>query len=143
MYNGTGIPALTERMRTAKVKDVSDSVIYKLNLNYKDPFLRETDKQRNHNAENSSNNAIKQTQSEKVKAVKIQSVAIIPKPALDLKYLGLVKNSTTGTATALVAINGQSKLIKVNDILEGITFKSFNKDSLVAKNGKEIIVVRK
>jgi len=143
MYTGGDAPAMTEKTSTLKLKDLTDSVSYKLNLNYKDPFLRETEKQKNYHAENSPNNAVKQQQHERTKAVKIPSVTIAPKPPLDLKYFGLVKNSTTGTATALVTLNGQSKLIKVNDILEGITFKSFNKDSLVAKSGKETIVVRK
>lgn len=141
MYNETNAPLLSEKAEKVKLKDRVDSVCYKLNLDYKDPFLRESEKQKKYQVEGASN-AVKQKVPE-IKVVKTPTVAIIVKPTLDLKYFGLVKNTTGGTATALVTLNGQSKLIKVNDILDGLTFKSFNKDSLVAKNGKDIIVVRK
>lgn len=142
-FFGSDVLPNDERTEILKIKELRDSIVYKLSLDYKDPFLREGEKQRNYYAVNSSDQSIKRKETEKLKAVKMQTVAIAPKTPLDLRYYGLVKNSTTGTSTALVALNGQSKLIKVNDILEGITFKSFNKDSLVAKNGKETIVVRR
>ena len=66
-----------------------------------------------------------------------------PKQLPDVKYLGLIKNNTSGLSTALVSVNGQSKLIKQNQTIDGIIFKTFNQDSLVAKWGRERIVVRK
>jgi hypothetical protein len=141
MYNGSDPAIVNENVAAITLKEMTDSVCYKLSLDYTDPFLKHSEKQKSYYSSNS--NVTAQKRIEKVKVVKTATVAIPPKPRPDIKYLGLVKNSTSGTATALVSLNGQSKLIKANDILEGITFKSFSKDSLIAKSGKETIVVRK
>ncbi|WP_317897772.1 hypothetical protein [Aurantibacillus circumpalustris] len=120
-----------------KVLGLKDSIAYKLSMDYKDPFLKESKREYVHNYSNSGN------QPKKPAPVKTPSIAPAPKVLPDVKYLGLIKNNTSGMATALVSVNGQSKLIKQNESIDGIIFKTFNQDSLVAKWGRERIVVRK
>ena len=113
-----------------------DTVKYSLNLNYEDPFLKDLKNTRRRNS-NRANSLEKSPLT--FRAPKIPTVKSRP----DLKYHGLIKNNTTGISAALISLNGQSHLIKVNEKLEGLQFKSYNRDSLVARWGKESIVVHK
>jgi hypothetical protein len=134
-YTETEVPQIKELPLARSERLDNDTVKYNLSLDYKDPFLKD----------------VKQTHenSNTVKAVAVKTVAIVktptvaPKALPDIKYLGLVKNNSNGVATAIISLNGQSKFIKANDVIDGITFKSFDKESLVAMVGKEKIVVRK
>lgn len=125
---------------TVKMDLVKDSLAYALKLDYKDPFLKESKREYVPNTRDLSGNSGEQTK--KIAPAK-PIVTVPPKQLPEVKYLGLIKNTNTGLSTALVSVNGQSKLIKQNESVEGIVFKSFNKDSLVAKWGKERIVARK
>jgi hypothetical protein len=126
------------KLQATKVESIRDSIVYTLSLDYKDPFLKENGRSiQNTYAENNSKPA------ELKKVAPPPPPVIPPKQLPDLKYLGLIKNTNTGMTTALVSVNGQSRMIKANESMDGIVFKSFNKDSLVAKWGKERIVARK
>lgn len=138
-YNIADAPAGIPKLQAIKLADLKDSVTYTLQLDYKDPFLKDAGKiSGNANAGNNINSVAPQKQ---VAAVKMPASA--PKMLPDIKYMGLIKNNSSGIATALISVNGQSRLIKQNETHDGILFKNFNKDSLVAKWGKEKIVVRK
>ncbi|HEY1054297.1 MAG TPA: hypothetical protein VGE24_04155 [Emticicia sp.] len=77
------------------------------------------------------------------KVVVVKTPTVVPKQMPDIKYLGLIKNSNSGASTAIITLNGQSRLIKANDVIDGIAFKSLDKDELVAVWGKEKMVIRK
>jgi hypothetical protein len=136
-YNEYDGPPPNEKITAIKLDDIRDSVTYKLNLDYKDPFLRENEKYRNTAA---SSVPVKMLVP-KIAIAKTPTVA--PKQLPDIKYLGLIKNSNSGAATAIISLNGQSKLIKANDVIDGIVFRSFDKNELVAVWGKEKMVIRK
>jgi len=121
--------------------EAKDSIVYKLSLDYKDPFLKHTKKEHASGPQN-YNTPVQQADLKKTLPAKKQE-PVVPKQLPEIKYLGLIKNNASGFTTALVSVNGQSRLIKQNESMEGIVFKSFNKDSLVAKYGKDRIVVRK
>jgi hypothetical protein len=140
-YTDSDMPLAESKSQTIKLDGLKDSVTYKLSMEYKDPFLKET--KREFNPESKSNNLYDPDQQTKKASPAKPPVTVPPKQAPDVKYLGLIRNNTSGLSTALVSVNGQSKLIKQNEAIEGIVFKSFNKDSLVARWGKERIVVRK
>jgi hypothetical protein len=135
-YNDTDIPETGNQLKFEKQSiQAGDSTLYKLSLNYKDPFLKNSPVEPRRDFGPVITTA---------KPSKPTVLAVVPpKQIPDIKYVGLIKNSNSGTSTALVSINGESKLIKPNDNYNGIVFKAFNKDSLVAKWGKEKIVVRR
>ncbi len=135
------VPLSSSGAVSVKIADLKDSISYTLKLDYKDPFLKESKKE--HLSEQSHYNGINtDRQPKKPMQVKTPVIPVV-KQLPEIKYLGLIKNSSSGLATALISVNGQSRLIKQNDAVDGIVFKSFNRDSLVAKYGKERIVARK
>jgi hypothetical protein len=136
-FTESNVPLSPVQTKAIKVLELKDSVTYKLSMDYKDPFLKDSKREYVRNYSNVGQ------QPKKVVQVKTPTVVIPPKQLPDVKYLGLIKNNSSGLTTALVSVNGQSKLIKQNEVIDGITFKTFNQDSLVAKWGRERIVVRK
>jgi hypothetical protein len=140
-FNSTDEELVEEQLPAFKTQELKDSIDYVLKLNYPDPFLRDVATYRGNNAPNAYSTS-NTTPSVKPVAPKTPTNSII-KQVPEIKFLGLVKNTTSGITTALVSINGQTKLIKQNDVQEGITFKSVNRDSIVAKWGKERIVVKR
>ncbi len=138
-YTETNDIDLATKTETIKLDVVKDSVSYKLNLNYPDPFLREGEGSKK-KSENSLTNV--QPKEKKIVVVKTPTIEAI-KQMPDIKYLGLIKNNSSGAATALVTVNGQSRLIKINDVIDGIVFKNFDQDNLSAVWGKEKITIRK
>lgn len=123
-----------------KLEVSKDSIMYELKLNYEDPFLKAEPKETRKPGKGANfkvNNPV-------TKLVAPKRVTVVPQiQRPDIKYLGLVKNSTNGIATAIVSINGQSKLIKPNETVDGILFKNFDNSELNAVWGKEKIVVAK
>jgi hypothetical protein len=136
-YADSDLPVVAPGERSLKLEGLKDSIAYKLNLKYKDPFLKETVKDHR-----SYSPSLAGDQSQK-KSVPVRTPTPVIKQLPEVRYLGLIKNNSSGITTALVSVNGQSKLIRQNETFDGIIFKSFNKDSLVARWGKERIVVRK
>lgn len=138
-YTGDGDPVIPASTKTMHVAELKDSVIYTLALDYKDPFLKA----------GNTEPFYAEVQRPVMPAVKREAPvarvtpSITPKQLPDIKYLGLIRNTTSGVSTALITLNGRSLLIRQNETLEGIVFKSFNHDSLVAKWGRERIVARK
>ncbi len=114
-----------------------DSVVYKLALNYADPFLKEEQHYKANNNSNTNNNPKPQI------IPQIQKLVINPPKTIDLKYLGLVENKTSGAATGLVSINGKSYLVKKGDVVEGVVIKTISSEKLEAKIGKETVSVEK
>jgi hypothetical protein len=120
-------------------KNISqDTTTYKLQLNYEDPFLK---KEKQLAATNlvKPNNEPKKVVDKKI----VKQPEEPKKPLPQIKYLGLVKNNSSGAITALVSINGQSHIIKANDNIEGIIFKNISSDNIIAQIGKEAITINK
>lgn len=137
-YNEGDIEIEDSKMQVIKLDELKDSVDYKLSLNYKDPFLREAEKRKEHVVSNSkTSNPV-----QKEKVVKTPTVSV-PKVQSEIKYFGLVKNNTTGISTALISINGQTHLVKKGDIIEGITIKKISNENVELKEGKNTIVIIK
>jgi hypothetical protein len=136
-YTDSDVTMEAQNIQALKISTLEDSAMYVLSLDYKDPFLKGGE----HTVKNYAGNG-PPAEPLKKQAAPVKA-APVPKPLPDVKYFGLIKNSNSGSITALVSVNGQSKLIKPNETMDGITFKSFNNDSLVARWGKEKIVVRK
>ncbi|MDX2173686.1 MAG: hypothetical protein SFY56_11245 [Bacteroidota bacterium] len=143
-YNEVDEPVTTEKIGDFKIEELKDSVHYQLVLNYKDPFLKDVEKPKNNSNTNSNNNSASNNQNiAKVKiAVKTPTVAVI-KPATDIKYLGLVKNNTTGQTTALVSINGKSHLVKKGDVVDGISVKNISNELIELMEGKNVLNISK
>lgn len=127
-----------------KADEKTDSV--KLILNYTDPFLKHGNfinerKSNSTGAFKNPNTSVK-TGPNYNKVTKTVSTPTI-QPAVDIKYLGLVKNNTTGIQTALISVNGKSTFVKLNDVIEGYTVSEISSESILAKKGKEKIYFRK
>jgi hypothetical protein len=136
------LPEISNNSSVIKLGELKDSVAYKLSLNYKDPFLREGEKSRVYSSNGSGNNNNNSNATPKTIPVKLPTVAVV-KPLTDIKYLGLVKNNTTGNSTALVSINGKSYLVKKGDTVEGITIKNISNESVELKEGKKSLLIKK
>jgi hypothetical protein len=121
----------------AKLKK-EDSVVYKLALNYPDPFLKKEAQYKSNTSSNAGSSAPK---SRPVSVV--PKTVVTPPKTIDIKYLGLVENKTSGAATGLISINGKSYLVKKGEVVDGVLIKSISSEKLEAKIGKEVISVQK
>lgn len=119
-------------------KKADDSVDYVLALNYADPFLKEEPKPRNNNV----NKAPNKPNSPAITPVIQKTITEAPK-TLDIKYMGLVENKTSGVATGLVSINGKTFLVKKGETVEGVLIRSLSVEKLEVKVGKENISITK
>lgn len=137
-YTEGDVEIASSNSEVVKLDELKDSIDYKLSLNYKDPFLREGEKRKEKVAYNPGTNSNVQ----KEKVVKTPTVAI-PKTPNDIKYLGLVKNNSTGISTALISINGQTHLVKKGDVINGITIKTISNEAVELKEGKNTQVINK
>ena len=135
------LPEISNSSNVIKLDELKDTVAYKLSLNYKDPFLREGEKSRGHASNNLAIN--NRDAAPKNIPIKTPSVAANVKPVTEIKYLGLVKNNSTGISTALVSINGKSHLVKKGDVVDGISIKNISNESMEVKEAKKIIIVSK
>ncbi len=115
-----------------KKKDVTK---YKLALNYPDPFLKQEIHIR-------SNNQVNNNLKSQINPITQKTTATLPK-TIDIRYMGVVENKTSGAATGLISISGKSYLVKKGELVEGILIKSITSDKLEAKIGKEIISISK
>ena len=115
---------------------------HKFDLSYLDPFLKTDVKQKYHGSQgDTKNDYVKQHYKEQFP---VSSVALrTENKRPEIKYLGLIKNSSTGIAHAIISLNGQSIIVKKGQVSDGITFKQFTRDSMVAKWGKELVVIKK
>lgn len=119
-------------------KKTNDSVDYVLALNYADPFLKEEPKPRNNNA----NKAPNKSNTTAITPV-VQKVTNEAPKSLDIKYMGLVENKTSGVATGLISINGKTFLVKKGETIEGVLIKSLSSAKLEVKVGKENLSITK
>jgi hypothetical protein len=138
-YNDADLPEIVTHELAIKSENLSDSNKYQLKLDYEDPFLKKEVKQKS-SVKNNDPKINNNTAEPKVSIVKTPTISPL---APVVKYLGLVKNSTSGVATAIISINGQSKIVKVNETVEGIVIKGFDSNELLAIWGKEKMIVKK
>ncbi|MFN7911227.1 MAG: hypothetical protein ACK5QC_05345 [Bacteroidota bacterium] len=121
--------------------NVNDTMVYQLQLNYEDPFLK-NEKQLVTKTAIKKNNQTKEVP-KSMQNKQIKPSEEIKKPLPQIKYLGLVKNNSSGIITALVGINGQSHIVKVNETIDGIFFKSISINNITVQIGKEQISINK
>src|SRR6218665_314009 len=97
-YMSLGEPAPEDSLLPTAPPPVSqarDSQQYVLSLNYKDPFLKQEPVFHS-----------KITAEKKPSASAKKQTAEVPRPApIDIRYLGLVKNTSSGTITAIILLN--------------------------------------
>lgn len=139
IYNEGNEVQISQKINLEKEELNKDSTTYKLLLNYSDPFLKQNEFL---NRKNNRNSPVQFIKSE-VKVFKADKKKEMQKLMPEIKYLGLVKNSSTGYLTAIVSINGNSKLIKQNEVIDGIEFNSISSNNLVIHWNKEKIIINK
>ena len=110
----------------------TDSLAYELSLNYQDPFLKYVVHRNRNRPQN-----LRQEHSGKRKSGDKPPAIAQPQ----IKFLGIIKNNSKGNTTALITLNGQSRLIRKNDEINGVKFNTITTTSLIAQIGKEKIVV--
>jgi hypothetical protein len=114
-----------------------DSVVYVLDLNYDDPFLKEEPKKTlNRNAPGRSPSPLVKQESKKIAPKEIEK-------KVEIKYFGIISNKSTGSTTALVSFNGTSYIMKKGDVIEGARLELIDPDILTFKMGKEKILINK
>jgi ribosomal protein L36 len=139
-YNGNNQIEFIEKSNPLTIKSISDSIEYKLNLNYEDPFLKfYANSLSITDVRNSTN--VKMNVKTPANSNNLNKDITLNKPLNDIRYIGLVKNSNSGVATGLITFNGQSKLVRVNDKIEDLVFKSFDKKCLVIKRGRDLVII--
>jgi len=119
----------------------TDSV--NLILNYNDPFLKNGNfSSQKHNSRSYNNKTIdSKTKHQNASVIKTPTLSV--QPPVDIKYIGLVKNNTSGSQTALLSINGKSVFVKVNDNVEGFLIQQITNESILVTKGKEKLVIKK
>lgn len=115
-----------------------DSIV--LSLNYSDPFLKGGSfaKEHKQNSSFTKDNIITPAVKQAVK-----TPSVVSSTALDIKYIGLVKNYDKGTQTAMISINGKSYFANQKDVVEGFTVIEISKDFVKFKKGKVVKVIAK
>lgn len=125
-----------------KISDVEKSETETLSLNYADPFLKNgnfsSSKINSSNTTASYTSVKSKEDNQKVKMTSTQST-----PTLDIKYVGLIKNSEKGKMTAMLTINGKSFFAKTNDVIEGYSVKQITESSIILSKGKEKLTIEK
>lgn len=137
LYNDGGEAQVENSEGIVKFEGAKDSIDYKLTLSYSDPFLKKEAKSSLINKSKAIET--KQPTTKKAQVKKEEPEKLLP----EIKYLGLVKNSTSGSVTAIVSINGSSRLIKQDETVNGLCFKSFTNENLTVLWNKEKIIIPK
>jgi hypothetical protein len=141
MYTDQGEIEASVGEEKALELDAKDSINYTLSLAYEDPFLKKDGfgRGQEHKAPTSppKGSSIKG----EFKIAKPRKDSIINMP--NVKYLGIVRNNTSGSVTAIISINGSSKLIKQDETIEGLCFKNFTPENLTVLWKKEKIIISK
>ncbi len=115
-----------------------DSLV--LNLNYHDPFLK------NGNFSSTRSQSSYKTNDNNVKNPNSNHANLkttIVSSTVDIKYLGLIKNSNKGISTAMLNINGKSIFARQNDMVEGFIIKQITSESITLLKGKDKFVIKK
>ncbi len=141
---GDEVEIATIKNEQMPLSEVTDTIAYRLQLNYTDPFLKDFAKHHEPrtNSGNNGTNLNTTKTNNTVNVAKTQTVAAV-KPAADIKYLGLVKNNATGISTALISINGKTFVIKKGDVVESLVIKDVFNDYVEIKEGKTISKISK
>ena len=121
-----------------KIDEVKKDDTIVLSLNYSDPFLKGGNFSKEHKQNTSS---AKNTTSAPTVKQAIKTPSVVSSPALDIKYVGLLKNNDKGTQTAMISINGKSYFGNQKEVIEGFTVVEISKDFVKIKKGKEILIV--
>ena len=101
-------------------EDGEDTHSYVPRYDYDDPFL----------------GTLKQTRAAKAgRKVATAKTSSVRPPARvlwpEVAYFGVVKNKDKGNSLALLSLNGKSHLVYDNQVLQDITVKAYNSDSIV------------
>ena len=114
---------------------LGDTLNYNLNMNFKDPFLKNITKERK-----KDNKEIKRTKNPgKPKVVK--KVKKIPLKWPEISYLGMVKSKSR--EIGIINIGSKSQLGSEGDTIHGVLIMNINEDSVVVKYGVEIKNIHK
>lgn len=114
-----------------------------LQLNYPDPFLKNGSVISKRTAGYKPTTTQSQSTANQQKAAPVKTPTVATVAAIDIKYLGLIKNSASGSVTALLSVNGRSVVVKLNESVEGYTLKEITGDQILLLRGKEKLVIKK
>ena len=107
----------------------------KLQLNYRDPFLRDAPKTVVKIQTGNSSNTIKNKNS---KVEKILTKEIPP-----IKFFGLIRNTGTNKMVAIVSVNNQEKRMLPGESFNDIKLEKITRDSILVSWGKNKLYVKK
>lgn len=134
-------------LNQTKIKSIekpAEEIVEQLSLSYDDPFLKQGNYSGNITSKNNKTSKNSQTSVAQKQSIKANTAKTITStPTLEIKYLGLVKNNTSGNLTALLNVNGRSVTVKQNDVVEGYIIKSISNESILAIKGKEKLIIQK
>lgn len=114
-----------------------DTTNYALLLSYKDPFLSiEKEKKRLvHSDKTAQKNLAAGGQNTTTK--------VVTATAPQIKYMGVIRNRSTGVVMGLISFKGESRIVKPKEEIEGVEFRNFLEDSMVCRFNNQIMVVRR
>jgi len=132
-----------------KIELVNAVDCVKIVLNYPDPFLKKVSNSGNYNTSHptaSKNTSVLKNNPNLLtnhsSSAKLSKVETAPKK-IDIKYLGMLKNSDKGIMTAMLVVNGKSVLAKLKENIDGYLVQDINDNSITLKKGKEILTITK
>jgi hypothetical protein len=129
------LPDVKENPVSFKQATLNDSIVYHLDLNYEDPFLKQEPERKTKIVKEGLN----KVQNQPVKPIIIKPEKVVK----DIKYLGTVQNKTSGLTMAMISINGNTHVIKKGDIVEGVTFQSISQDEIVLRDDGKTLKISK
>jgi hypothetical protein len=118
-------------------KVLKDTTNYSLLLSYKDPFLSFI-KEKRHTVLSSKATPKKSPEDRQPQATKAATTTAPP-----IKYMGVIRNKTTGVVMGLITFNGQSRIVKPKELIDGVEFRNFLDDSMICRYNNQTMVVKK
>lgn len=130
----------TEVFKSAIVENVNNESLidtFSIHPNYRDPFMSKRPKKLI--SENKLASVV--TKPDLIKKAAV--IAPVSNKWPSLVYNGLIKNEKSNKQLALVQINGQSNIMQVGNVTEGVELTKIFRDSIEVKFDSERRFVRK
>lgn len=129
-----------EVLKSSIIENVNNENLvdtFSIHPNYRDPFISKRAKK------TISENKITSTITKPDVIKKVSNTAPISNKWPSIVYNGLIKNEKSNKQLALVQINGQSNILQLGNVAEGVELTKIFRDSIEVKFNSEKRFIRK
>ncbi|MES2285427.1 MAG: hypothetical protein V4547_07040 [Bacteroidota bacterium] len=140
IFNVVNASNSNEVLKSAIIENVNNESLidtFSIHPNYRDPFISKRAKK-----PTSENKAVSPiTKPSLIK--KVSNTAPISDKWPSIVYNGLIKNEKSNKQLALVQINGQSNILQIGNVAEGVELTKIFRDSIEVKFNSEKKFIKK